>query len=66
MRTPFREREAGNLDPFFANALYNRARAQEFAGNDDSAIKDYGRALELTPHDADTFGGRGVPYPKKG
>jgi tetratricopeptide (TPR) repeat protein len=49
-----------------ATAFYNRGNAYGKKGDDDSAIADYSRAIQLRPDYAKAFHNRGDAYMRKG
>jgi tetratricopeptide (TPR) repeat protein len=48
------------IDPFNANAYYNRGLARREKGNLDGAIADFGRTIAITPRNAAAYSVRGV------
>lgn len=59
--------EAITLDPHIAYvALNDRANAYELIGDDDRAIEDYGRAIQLNPGYTETYFNRAMLLYKKG
>jgi tetratricopeptide (TPR) repeat protein len=52
--------------PNSSSAFNNRAFAYERKGDDDRAIADYNRAIEIDPRNAKAYNNRAYPYSRKG
>ena len=58
--------EALRLQPYYADAYYNRGNVLFAKGRIDEAIADWEKALELQPNDADSHTGLGNALLRKG
>jgi tetratricopeptide (TPR) repeat protein len=58
--------EAIRLQPYYADAYYNRGNVLFAQGHVDEAIADWEKSLQIQPNDADAYTGLGNAFLRKG